>query len=427
MKAAVTLDHALKRVVRMREWDSQLIEGVSLGSADQRLINQLYEKRRVIIEEMRDGLRVQSRSWVGVLQLSELRIVIEPKLTGGNRGLIEMLSYASGLDALKRQATTRTLQTADDGHLFNLIALLFAEACERVVRRRLRHDYVVEEERLPVLRGRLLVAEQIRRGFGRIDQLHCRYDDHTSDIPDNQLLAAATTAALPYITHLPTRRHVARLHTILQRACTPHGDFSQPIHYNRLNRHYEPAHQLAQLLLRHLTVDNLLSSGATNSYAFLLDMNLLFEQFVERIVREAVGDVANIEAQSRNRSILWDVDRSRPYKSVRPDLVLEWGGRKTVIDAKYKLYNERDVSSADFYQLFLYALAYDSNPVFLLHPTTENHLTRRRLQARAQAAPNDTNLHVIGLPVKELLRPKSRETYCIALSSMLMSATQSTV
>jgi hypothetical protein len=60
----------------------------------------------------------------------------------------------------------------------DLIALLFAEAGERVVRGGLLNGYVRQEIDLPVLRGHLLGDRQIRRRYGRIDRLECQYADH---------------------------------------------------------------------------------------------------------------------------------------------------------------------------------------------------------------------------------------------------------
>lgn len=49
----------------------------------------------------------------------------------------------------------------------------------------------VEEDDLPVVRGRLLGDQQVPRRFGRVDRLICRFDEHEQDILENQLLVAA--------------------------------------------------------------------------------------------------------------------------------------------------------------------------------------------------------------------------------------------
>ena len=52
----------------------------------------------------------------------------------------------------------------------------------------------------------------------------------------------------------------------------------------------------------------------------------------------------------------------QPYARVVPDILVERSAADTTarlaIDAKYKLYDERKLSSSDVYQSFLYAYAY---------------------------------------------------------------------
>ena len=48
--------------------------------------------------------------------------------------------------------------------------------------------------------------------------------------------------------------------------------------YNRLNAHYETAHQLGWLLFDALGIDDLFVLGEAQSFSFLLNMNQLFEQ-----------------------------------------------------------------------------------------------------------------------------------------------------
>ena len=52
------------------------------------------------------------------------------------------------------------------------------------------------DDTLPVVRGRIREAEQIRRRFGRLLPLEVRYDDFTVDIAENQLLLAAALRLL---------------------------------------------------------------------------------------------------------------------------------------------------------------------------------------------------------------------------------------
>jgi 5-methylcytosine-specific restriction enzyme subunit McrC len=276
-----------------------------------------------------------------------------------------MLAYTSGLKALRRNRSRRTLHSGAKDSLFDFIALLLADATDRVVQEGLLHDYVLQEADLPVLRGRLRVSEQVRKRFGRVDRLECRYDDHLSDVPENQLLAAALEACYARVADQGVRLRIHRLHTLFHKTCDlRHTDVQtllEPMRYHRLNAYYGDAHELARLILRALSVDDLLALGKVDSFAFLLDMNQLFEAFVEKLVRQLIGRDGRVHAQFRDRSILWDVTRGKPYGQIRPDLLIESHDEppsRLVLDAKYKLYDEKKIGSADIYQSFLYAFAY---------------------------------------------------------------------
>src|SRR5206468_8367732 len=100
-----------------------------------------------------------------------------------------LLECVSGLEGLWRTGGETSISVAGDS-LFDLVALLFAEACEGVVRRGLLADYVQHEDALPVVRGRILPDRQILRRFGQLDRIHCRFDELEHDVDENRVIAA---------------------------------------------------------------------------------------------------------------------------------------------------------------------------------------------------------------------------------------------
>ena len=88
----------------LTEWTSEVYYGVALTSEDRAVVEKLSASAddRLQIEELRQGLRVRTRSWVGVVRLPTVEIRVVPKVTGDLLGLVRLLEYASGLDALTR-------------------------------------------------------------------------------------------------------------------------------------------------------------------------------------------------------------------------------------------------------------------------------------------------------------------------------------
>lgn len=349
--------------ISLAEWQAETFSHLTLAPADRQLAETLNQQRRLEILELRQGLRLRSRSWVGVVKFSHFSVVIEPKLSGGRAGLVQMLELTTGLRALRQYRTDRELQILNQYGLFDLLALLFAQACERVIRRGLRAAYVEQEELIPVVRGRLLAAEQVRRHFGRIDQLACRYDDHLLDHIDNQILTSAVAVCRTRVQDRALQARLQRLYFILAAASShlrqPPAEVKAELIYNRLNDFYQPAHELAFILLEGMGIEDLLAADRTRSFAFLLNMNSLFEQFVERYLGFVLaGSDIRLESQVVDRTFIRERRSGRGY-SIRPDLVARRGPYFAMpLDAKYKAYDDRRVSNADLYQLFLYAQAY---------------------------------------------------------------------
>jgi 5-methylcytosine-specific restriction enzyme subunit McrC len=392
---------APNKLVQLSEWQTVTEPSLRLTDKDRTLASQLAgdrEGRCLIVEELREGLRIEARSWVGVVRFAEFELRVEPKLAGDHMKLVQMMEYATGLDALKRFPRERSLLT-EDTNLFDLIALLLAEACSALVKGGLQSNYVVHEDVVPVLRGRLLADRQVLRHFGRVDHLECRYEEYETDIPENQLLAAALELCAQRVKNDLVRRQVRHLLVAFKQICDPSAFnlslLRETFSYTRLNERYRKAHALAWLIFDGLGIGDLLRPGATDSFVFLIDMNLLFEQFLWRALNMLGGRRnLHIQYQLRNRSVLWNGLKNKPYSSIIPDFLVGDLSRSSEmkfglpIDAKYKLYDELKIGNADIYQCFLYAFAYAKPQpgrlpeAMLLYPGTTKLPTEQVLEIR---------------------------------------------
>jgi 5-methylcytosine-specific restriction enzyme subunit McrC len=369
------------QILTLAEWESGRLAPVKeLSDPDRQLANALRgaDGGRLIVDERHDGVYVSAKSWIGVVRFAEFEVRVVPKLAGGNLGVVRMLDYASGINALRRYEASRQLEAVGDD-LIELIAWLFSDACGRLVRDGLLSDYVSREDSLHVVRGRLRVYQQVQQRFGRVDPLEVAFDEFESDIPENQIIAAALEATRSIVRTPVVQRPIRRLHSIFHEACDPGGvdalTLLDELTYTRRNEHYHAGHALAGLLLRRLAVRDLFTPGGTRSFAFLLDMNDLFERFVTRLAIDVLEPLGiRVHAQRRDRSIVIDEATGRGYSAIIPDLLLEGRYRgltvRLPVDAKYKLYDQRKMQESDVYQTFFYAFAYAAE-------------TRRRHLARA--------------------------------------------
>jgi len=363
----------------------------------------------LIVDELVTGVRIRARAWVGVLRFEEFDVHVVPKLAGGNLGLVRLLEFATGIGALRRAAGRRDLHV-EAGNLFDLIVALFLEEAERIVRAGLRADYVEREDGLPLLRGRLLVREQLLRRHALPDRLECRFEERSHDVLDNRILGAAAERAARRATDESLRRRAHMVGELLRDICQWRGfdavDARRSVDYGRLNEHYRDAHELAWLIFDDAGVDDIFSSGERKSFAFLIDMNRLFERFLERFVATALGQEWRVETQ-RVRSIVWDPARRRAFSTVRPDIVVSPAAERhdrVTIDAKYKLYDEKNVSASDVAQSFVYAYAHSRRretapKAVIAYPSSTSGLVTRVLQIRRADSLAAAELTLAGIPI----------------------------
>jgi 5-methylcytosine-specific restriction enzyme subunit McrC len=196
-----------------------------------------------------------------------------------------------------------------------------------------------------------------------------------------------------------------------------------------LNEHYRNAHDLAWLLLDGLGTKDVLASGMTHCFAFLIDMNRLFEKFVYRLVdRLFAATGMHVHYQRDDRSIILNASTNRPYAKVVPDLVIETKdirpSVRIAVDAKYKLYDERKLDSGDIYQTFLYAFAYSGTrsmlPVALLiYPSSTPSVKSTRLRIQTAQALAGAEILTLGLPIPVVLAEVTQDIQGPATTALI--------
>lgn len=394
------------------EWKSITIDE-NLHSSDRPILSQLRLSDRIEIDELKEGIRIKAKSWVGLIHFQDFDVQVIPKLAGENLGLVNLLTYTAGVAALKRYKNERYLEILQKGSLFDLIVWIFCDACEKILAGGLLFDYERQEDSLTSLRGRLLVDKQYRRRFGQIDRLECRFDEHSSNILENQILALGLYKAGRLVQNDQIRIRTRKLWGILSETCNIDqidiASARYDVYYNRLNDHYQDAHQLAWMIIDGLGVEDLFKSDKTPSFAFLLDMNSLFEQFLNKYLAEILRKQnLTLAYQHHDRSIIWDIFQNRSYSQVIPDFLVssKSSSNRLAVDAKYKIYDTRKVDPGDIAQVFLYAYAFDHSAqptAVLIYPTEDKSDQRASMVVRQSHQPNGAKIHVLGLNIPEAL------------------------
>ena len=267
-----------------------------------------------------------SASSVGVIRAGDIELRVTPKV--GIRRLLWLVGYASDPAGWHDEQTVDLIAVDD---LVPAIAVSFMAAANRALAAGILQGYRVVEEALPLLRGRLREADQIRR-LGVAVPLEIRYDDYTVNIPENQILLTASLRLLrvPDVP-APTRTALRRLSSLLTDVTPLIAGHQIPrTPDDRRTHRYQPALRLARLILAGRSLEQ--PVGPVTASGFLFDLNAVFEDWLTAALRAALRPFGGVlRAQWPGH-----LDMRRRIR-LRPDLVWERGGFPVaVIDTKYK-------------------------------------------------------------------------------------------
>ncbi len=332
-----------------------------------------------VLEHGRNGLR--ARGVVGVIATPDCQLEILPKIeAAGETGvsnetlrarLIHMLAVAydlpieaGGLTPLGRQRET----------VLEILIRLFCGKLTDAVRRGMPRQYVDERDDMPALRGRLDITGQFTRLAASPQRLACQFDELSADTALNQVMRAAIKM-LSKIASAPENQRSLRE---LDFAYADIADIEpaaiawESIVLDRTNERWAQLLSLAKLFLSNWRQHT--SAGASDGYALLFEMNVLFERYIERLlVRALAGTGFRVSGQGGHRDCLYEGETGR-FRT-RPDIIVRHSEKVVlIIDTKWKRMTARiedpkqGVSQADVYQMMAYSRLYECQNVVLLYP-----------------------------------------------------------
>ena len=131
-----------------------------------------------------------------------------------------------------------------------------------------------------------------------------------------------------------------------------HKEFIQyiQIHFSRLNSRFKDSYEFALLLLKKSIP---LFGKDKKSFAFLFDMNVVFEKFIGNIYK-SIDSSTKTQYQKSFGNLL-----------LKPDIYMD----NLIIDTKYKRVKDiNDLKRDDKYQMFVYGTNFGITNTMLLYP-----------------------------------------------------------
>lgn len=298
-----------------------------------------------------DWNSVKTTQYCGALKIDDQQLTILPKIDKHNdnanlRYLTYMLSYVYELKVDKSVAAT----DVENSPILELLISIFSNELIKEIEKGLYREYISVQDNLRVMRGRFLAGVDARTNFVR-DRIYCEYDEFSADNSLNALFAYAVDVCRRVTKNDDHRRRLATLDLMFDDVKAYYNPHTV-IHWHRLNERFRGAYRIAELILKHLTIRFDRTGG--NDWAFMFDMNVLFEQFVGKVVK-SIEPTSIIQAENNFGNL-----------KLKPDILIP---NHLIIDTKYKKVNgKEELKRDDKYQMYVYGKNYKIDQTMLLYP-----------------------------------------------------------
>ena len=351
-----------------------------------------------------DG-RISANKYVGSITLPSRQYVIqiEPKILSTN--FLKLLDYAY-LD--KKDIDFKGKSEADEGKsLFELLAQLFIREATHIIKSGLHRNYIPETQETSSIKGRLLIAQNIRCPHRSLTKHWCEYDEISYDVLENQCILYCTSKLIQLSDNLETKRKLIGIKNIflsqsISLTKIGYNDINA-IFLQRLNKKYERIIKFCKFVLQQLDYGEFVEKG-TSIPDITFSMWYLFEEFVHKSLRCSFTSysvtklntehiVQRIPGYSQKEEYFSD-----DAPKLKPDSFIEGGNEKIIVDTKYK----EHITSGDFYQAISYSLKKKCDTI-LLQPKFEKTISDG-FKIDRELTGSDLKIHIKTIDFKKLRR-----------------------
>jgi 5-methylcytosine-specific restriction enzyme subunit McrC len=337
---------------------------------DDVLVTYIRENKKIHKYFKEEWGEVKPLQYCGILNFSGEDVYILPKIASRNKErnldiFIYMLMYAYDIDLENDDISSAKNKQHT---LLEILVHHFAKNLLRECMRGLYKTYTTKEENLTTLRGKYLLNENLKYNFTKA-KIYCEYDEFSEDNKLNRFFLFAIKSLLPCVRD---KKLLKECEVALSDVCFEIFDIQRlNINFDRLSYRFKHSYELGVLLLQKLIP---MFTQERKSFAFLFDMNELFENFIGKIY-ESVDATTQLQKQKNYGSLV-----------LKPDIVTA----STIIDTKYKrVKNRQDLAVADKYQMFAYGTNFHLKETMLLYP---KHI--EEIYEDLELGKNDTMIHL---------------------------------
>lgn len=296
---------------------------------------------------------LKAKQYSGILNINGQDYYLLPKISNHNNEknlniFIYMLMYV--YDIKLENEDISSCKNHEGMNILEVFVQLFAKNLLKEFKKGIFKEYITEKENLTTLRGKYLINENLKYNFTK-NKIYCEFDEFSSDNNLNQFFLYAIKTLQKYVKN---KKLLKQCELVLDEVEYSQMDINRvDIYFNRLNKRFENIFEFAMLLLKNSIP---LFKKDKKSFAFLFDMNVLFEKFIGKIVKDSFENVDIPKANKKFGDL-----------SLRPDIIVK--DKNLIIDCKYKIIDDKKINRSDKYQMYVYGNNYkDIDKTMLLYP-----------------------------------------------------------
>lgn len=212
-----------------------------------------------------------------------------------------------------------------------LIVIHFLTIVERIVSKGLKKDYMTKNDNIPKVKGRVKLLENERKNvlFKRFDRFSCQYDEFTLDNYHNRLIKKALVFLRSMVHQMRCHKKYDSINSKYIKCMSAFDGISDQVEFwevgniksNKLFPEYNEALRLAKLILKRCDYSITKESNLSEyTPPFWIDMSLLYELYVYRLLRKTYGN--SVKYQERGIT-------------GNPDFLFVSDTEKLLMDTKY--------------------------------------------------------------------------------------------
>ena len=353
--------------------DTSFFKTEALGK---KVIDKLWQfndaNKNIYFEAIRNG--VKFKNYVGVIQIGNVTIEILPKAdknfaTENERGqwhtvLLKMLAKCK---KIKIDSVSKAALKKRHHSLLDLYFDLFLDEVNMLLNRGLIKQYRKQSGNVLALKGRLEFSKNIQHNLVHKERFYTNHQVYDYSHLINQIVLKALLTLKNISNNIFIKDRIERV-----LSCFPEvkeinitKSHFDKLTTNRKTTDYQEAIKIAKMILLNYSPD--IKGGGENMLALLFDMNMLWEEYVYRMLTKIQTDTLKVKFQ--NRKQFWE------KKLIKPDIVIE----KTevdksistyVIDTKWKIIDPKKPGDNDLKQMYAYNMYWNASKSMLLYPTS---------------------------------------------------------